>query len=140
MTYTQRAPGVAPRRIQRKRLKGWRMPPGAVYVGRPTRWGNPFVIGEPVTISGWQADGDLFDLTVPLTREQAVLLYRDNLLGSLTLYSEDMHPDDIAYVVENRRRIDEELRGRDLGCWCVHGAPCHADVLLEIANGAWPLP
>lgn len=32
----------APRRIQRLRAKGWRMPPSAVYVGRPTRWGNPF--------------------------------------------------------------------------------------------------
>lgn len=31
-----------PIRIQRKRTKGWRMPEGAVYVGRPTRWGNPF--------------------------------------------------------------------------------------------------
>lgn len=28
-----------PKRIQRKRTKGWRMPPGAVYVGRPTKWG-----------------------------------------------------------------------------------------------------
>jgi hypothetical protein len=31
-----------PKRIQRKRTKGWRMPEGAVYVGRPTKWGNPF--------------------------------------------------------------------------------------------------
>lgn len=35
-----------PRRIQVKRKKGWRMPSGAVYVGRPTRWGNPFRPGE----------------------------------------------------------------------------------------------
>lgn len=33
-----------PKRIQRKRTKGWRMPPNTVYVGRPTRWGNPFQI------------------------------------------------------------------------------------------------
>ena len=32
---------AAPVRIQRKRAKGWRMPEGAVYVGRPSRWGNP---------------------------------------------------------------------------------------------------
>jgi len=31
-----------PKRIQRKRTKGWKMPPNAVYVGRPTIWGNPF--------------------------------------------------------------------------------------------------
>lgn len=31
-----------PKRIQRKRSKGWRMPENTVYVGRPTQWGNPF--------------------------------------------------------------------------------------------------
>ncbi len=31
-----------PKRIQRKRSKGWRMPPNTVYVGRPTKWGNPW--------------------------------------------------------------------------------------------------
>lgn len=34
-----------PARVQRKRTKGWVMPPGSVYVGRPTRWGNPFRAG-----------------------------------------------------------------------------------------------
>jgi hypothetical protein len=34
------------RRIQRRRTKGWRMPPGCVYVGRPTKWGNPFSLDE----------------------------------------------------------------------------------------------
>ena len=29
-----------------------------------------------------------------------------------------------------------ELRGRDLACWCPLDQPCHADVLLELANGA----
>ena len=33
---------MSPQRIQRQRTKGWRMPEGAVYVGRPTKWGNPF--------------------------------------------------------------------------------------------------
>lgn len=36
-----------PKRIQRSRRRGWRMPEGAVYVGRPTRWGNPYVGGNP---------------------------------------------------------------------------------------------
>ena len=35
-----------PKRIQRKRTKGWRMPEGAVYVGRPTKWGNPYKVGR----------------------------------------------------------------------------------------------
>ncbi len=40
------APGVVPVRIQRRRSKGWRMPPGAKYVGRPTRWGNPWTLAD----------------------------------------------------------------------------------------------
>ena len=39
---------------------------------------------------------------------------------------------------EMRRRIKSELRGKNLACWCPPDAPCHADVLLEIANGAEP--
>ena len=33
-----------PTGIQRKRTRGWRMPPNTVYVGRPTKWGNPFKV------------------------------------------------------------------------------------------------
>ena len=35
-----------PKRIQRQRAKGWRMPEGTVYVGRPTKWGNPFSVKD----------------------------------------------------------------------------------------------
>lgn len=37
---------MSPQRIQRKRTKGWRMPEGAIYVGRPSPWRNPFKVGE----------------------------------------------------------------------------------------------
>jgi hypothetical protein len=40
------------------------------------------------------------------------------------------HPDQ-ADLVEAAR---EELRGRNLACWCAQGTPCHADVLIVIAN------
>lgn len=43
-----------PKRIQRKRSKGWRMPENAVYVGRPTIWGNPFTTAEE--FRGWLVD------------------------------------------------------------------------------------
>ena len=33
---------MKPKRIQRKRTKGWRMPANTIYVGRPSKWGNPF--------------------------------------------------------------------------------------------------
>lgn len=35
-----------PARIQRKRVRGWRKPPGAVNVTRPGKWGNPYTIAE----------------------------------------------------------------------------------------------
>jgi hypothetical protein len=37
---------VTPRRVQLSRKRGWRKPPGAVVVSRPTRWGNPFPVSE----------------------------------------------------------------------------------------------
>lgn len=37
---------MTPQRIQRKRTKGWKMPENTVYVGRPSKWGNPFTIGK----------------------------------------------------------------------------------------------
>lgn len=89
-----------PERIQRKRTKGWRMPEGAVYVGRPTCWGNPHATEE-------------------CGREEAVRLYR--------AYLETLGASEAAII-----RL--HLRGRDLACWCPLDAPCHADVLLEVAN------
>jgi hypothetical protein len=53
------------RRVQLKRSKGFKMPPNAVYVGRPTKWGNPFRIG---------VDG---------SREGVIAKYREWLNGKL---------------------------------------------------------
>lgn len=98
-----------PERIQRRRVRGWRMPDGAIYVGRPTLWGNRWQIGT------WS-----HTLGRPVaTLEEAVDLYR------LLVWVE---PHMIAWV-------HERLRGHDLACWCPLGQPCHADVPLEIANG-----
>ena len=41
-----RSPTSKPKRIQRSRAKGWKMPANAIYVGRPTVWGNPYVVGS----------------------------------------------------------------------------------------------
>lgn len=111
---------MSPQRIQRKRTKGWRMPDGAVYVGRPTGWGNPFVVGHEAQIEiyplGNQSVG--WGCAMPVTRSLAVDLFR-------------------AWLLARRFGVDEvreELSGRDLVCWCPLDQPCHADVLLEIAN------
>jgi hypothetical protein len=91
-----------PKRIQRKRSKGWRMPEGVVYVGRPTKWGNPYKVGE-------------FDSGIGRVM---------SLQDCLRLYEID----------SNSRTDLLELRGKDLACWCPLGQPCHADVLLRLAN------
>jgi len=87
------------------------MPEGAVYVGRPTKWGNPW------RHSQWKHD----------LRRRAVHLFERWLNGS-------NRPEDIE---ERRLAIMKgigELRGKDLACWCPLDEPCHADVLLELAN------
>ncbi len=105
-------PDDPPRRIQRKRTKGWRMPEGAVYVGRPTRWANPYRAGLQWTPSGERN----------ATPEEAVRCY-------VTWLRHEMYMD--CTVLPS---LVAELRGHDLACWCPLGAPCHADVLLELAN------
>jgi hypothetical protein len=98
---------MTPQRIQRQRTKGWRMPEGAVYVGRPTRWGN-----------AWQ-----FNAASDTSRRVAI--------GHFRRYAETMIAADTDYV---REQWIGRLRGRDLACWCPLDKPCHADVLLELAN------
>src|SRR5436189_3445314 len=93
-----------PRRIQRKRMKGWRIPEGAIYVGRPSKWGNPFVVG-----GAWDV-------------ASVVAIYRQWLLNYYNATGLPPKPN------------LSQLRGKDLVCWCPLDQPCHADVLLEFAN------
>lgn len=99
---------MKPTRIQLSRKKGWTKPPNTVVVSRPSRWGNPHPIGL-CPVCG-----------VDHTREEAVAEFR----------AEITHPQ----AFEVREKIQAELRGKNLACWCPIGSPCHADVLLEIAN------
>jgi len=77
--------------------KRYEMPKGAIYIGRPSKWGNPYIIGK---------DG---------TRDEVIAKYKLHLLMS-------------GLVNEV-----EELKGKDLVCWCAPEA-CHGDILLELAN------
>lgn len=102
----------APSRIQRKRTKGWRTPANTVYVGRPTKWGNPFLVDV------WVGGG-------MQTREKAVRLFRLSIPAD--------GPGSLPFT---RADVVRELRGKNLACWCRPGDACHADVLLRIANAA----
>lgn len=110
-------------RIQRSRAKGWQMPEGAIYVGRPTIWGNPFVHPDPA---------------------EAVAAYRQLATkGSCNFsmspdglqFAANAHPNTLHWAYSEFVSLNiHRLRGRDLCCWCPLDQPCHADVLLEIAN------
>jgi hypothetical protein len=117
---TVRSDRASARRILRKRTKGWRLPAGAVCVSRPGRFGN------------------IFDHVV-FGRALAVDLFRRWLSDELTVAERASTGLDICagWAATGRRRIIDSLpslRGRDLACWCPLDQPCHADVLLELAN------
>lgn len=121
-----------PTRIQRKRTKGWRMPGGAVSVTRPGKWGNPFAVG------GWYRMGDGGG---GMTYTQCLVLEPQFMVGHTKITSPAMAVEWFRrYRTIYPPRDIAELRGKDLACWCPlvdkYGkpVPCHADVLLEIAN------
>jgi hypothetical protein len=97
-----------PQPIQRRRTKGWRLPPNTISVARPGLWGNPHRIG----VNGC---GDA---------KTAVLWYEQDLLD-LTLKDKNQ------FSLLSRVH---ELRGKNLACFCKPGEPCHRDVLLKYAN------
>jgi hypothetical protein len=108
-----------PHRVQLSRRKGWRMPPDTVKVSRPTKWGNPFTVSQKMN-PGSKVGGAMGYYAVP-TVEDAVECYRLMLAAEgprASALREDLH----------------ELRGKNLACWCPLDQPCHADMLLEIAN------
>ena len=94
---------MKPKRIRRKRTKGFKMPPNTIYVGRGSKWGNPFMVGM---YSGGE----------PIDRDEAVRLYRQHIR------------------INHLESEITQLRGKNLACWCPLDKPCHADVLLELAN------
>jgi uncharacterized protein DUF4326 len=144
-----------PERIQLRRTVGWRKPEGAVVVSRPGRWGNPFAYRTRTALarvpaldgSAWEyedrisADGMRHDYHHPggrvtehwvryMTRAECVELYRRALVT----------PTPQLYLLDRSRArltvedVRTQLAGRDLACWCRPDQPCHADVLLELAN------
>jgi hypothetical protein len=119
---------VKPRRIQRKRVKGWRLPPNTVCCSRPSKWGNPYQLahcGIPGTCDRWVVVHKETLLTECMPREDAVKWAIRRFEMALKLRLLRVTP----------QQVRDELHGKDLACWCPLGSPCHVDVLLEIANG-----
>ena len=109
-----------PLRIQRRRTAGWRMPPNTIYVGRPTRWGNPFVVAQDHAAleqyGDYTANVDLWGGWPVRDTQTAVRAFEEMKATHLPLAAL------------------RELRGKNLACWCPLDQPCHADVLLRLAN------
>lgn len=114
---------MTPKRIQLKRTKGWRMPAGAAKVDRATRWGNPFRVDDCREAGYRGTDAELAARCVDAFEAWLGPFWRTNWDGSESEAA--------------RARILEglpHLRGKDLACWCPLDRPCHADVLLHLAN------
>lgn len=117
-----------PQRIQLSRRKGWRMPANTISVARPNRWGNPYTVAEfgpdeSVRLFAGIADG--------CWSPDLIANYDD--ANAATIYA--MRCAWISRVGGSvSERIRCELRGHNLACWCAIGTPCHAEILLGLAN------
>lgn len=115
---------VRPIRLQRSRAKGSKLvsPNGlpVVCVTRPGVFGNPF---------SWRKLRELgFIGTERQLKRAAVDHFRMWLAGNVGWPGTPTQREAI-------RASLPDLRGKNLACWCRPGEPCHADVLLELANG-----
>jgi len=119
---------VCPIRVQRKRVKGYRMPENTKSVTRPGKFGNPYKIGmhNIFDIKDRITDKSLKDYLIEKngenkyhTVEDVLLAYRQKINGSQAM----------------QRVIKYYLKGKNLACFCPLDKPCHADILLEVANG-----
>jgi hypothetical protein len=104
---TERAAAL-PQRVQLKRSAGWKMPANTVKVDRTTRWGNPFTIAECGSAA------------------IAVAQHGRWMRGEIGAPGGVEPP--------TRDALRTALGGRNLACWCALNGPCHADLLLMLAN------
>lgn len=118
---------MKPIRLQLSRRKGFELQAlsratnglAAVNVARPARWSNPWRIGAPLDWLIPEGGKGPLEKAAPgaiVTREIAIEQFRRWVSGSAI------------------QDIQTDLRGKNLACWCKPGEPCHADVLLELAN------
>jgi hypothetical protein len=115
-----------PKRVQVQswRFKGGKKPENTVIVARPPRWSNPFKVGDCREAGFRGTDAEI--------QLHCVKAFRVWLTSSYWRGNWDGHESKEArsLILDNL----EQLKGKDLACYCPLDEPCHADVLLEIAN------
>lgn len=123
------------KRIQRKRTKGWKMPERCLYIGRPSKWANPFrLIGDAIYVdAGWRRKGFsrwvLVENTLGSNKNRVIGLYEYLWKADKPDYSPD-----VEYWRNNIQSLDlSELDQYDtICCWCREDEPCHGDVIIEM--------
>lgn len=123
-----------PIRIQRKRTKGFNLqaqsPDGrpVVSVCRPGKWGNPYIVRTE-----YWFPNNIYTVDIEGAKE-----YSFDTKHDATQFAKDMYREYVIYMHEASGNflddIKTELVGKHLACFCPLDSPCHADVLLEIAN------
>ena len=108
-------------------FRSWRMPPNTMSVARPRMLGNPF----PTDVYG---------------RDEAIAKFRRWITGNMSASEMSTssrwdrwsngpgEPVSLVTVRSWARLMMIQARGKNLACWCPLDQPCHADVLLELAN------
>lgn len=104
-----------PYRTQRTRTSKPGIPQGSVYIGRPSQWGNPAIVGR------------FFEGTQVNNRYLAVSLFYDHCKRFARTDPEGFSK----WVLP--------LIDRDVCCWCPIGEPCHGDILLYLARRIKPI-
>lgn len=124
-----------PERIQMTRRRPWRDEhPEAIIVARPSKWGNPITFSD---VGAQYPSLDDRQVATLIVRDFRVLAARGRLaFPNWRHLGGERGPVDWRYPSVDEIRA--ELGGHDLACWCPLDQPCHADVLLELANGATP--
>jgi len=115
---------MAAYRIQRQRVKGWKAPMNMVVVSRPSMYSNPYRVGYEVKNNAEAVACFERDLIAAragkMTVEMLEVWGRNHRAGAAAPF----------YIVAQVKY----LRGQNLACWCPLDQPCHADVLLRMAN------
>lgn len=147
----------APRRLQRRRTKGYRLPASTVCVGRPSKWGNPLRLLQNDLHSdlltracGYMpSDEGRHAATVVLhwlwiwpIEERLPIPAKPNRFSGvspalLATWRRDVVPLHLGEP-PSLADIRAALRGRNLACWCPLDRPCHGDTLLYLANHFGP--
>lgn len=112
---------VMAKRIHRKRIKDYSQPLGTIYVGRPSKFGNPFKVTDKIT------------------SDKAVEMYKECILNNAMAYAYCNLYDELwgSEVFEHFNWISaniHKLKGANLSCWCPLSQKCHADILLKYSN------